>query len=70
MEFRRRFTQNILGEKGRRIRELISVFQKRFNFPENNVSSFSALSGFKSRSFCFFFFFFFGQRQGVERLLP
>ncbi|XP_066337683.1 small ribosomal subunit protein uS3x-like [Miscanthus floridulus] len=30
-------TQNVLGEKGRRIRELTSVFQKRFNFPENGV---------------------------------
>ncbi|KAL5574017.1 hypothetical protein UlMin_023614 [Ulmus minor] len=30
-------TQNILGEKGRRIRELISVVQKRFKFPLNNV---------------------------------
>ena len=30
-------TQNILGEKGRRIRELTSVVQKRFNFPEGTV---------------------------------
>ncbi|XP_038983069.1 40S ribosomal protein S3-1 isoform X5 [Phoenix dactylifera] len=30
-------TQNVLGEKGRRIRELTSVVQKRFNFPENSV---------------------------------
>merc|ERR1711915_319433 len=28
---------NVLGEKGRRIRELTSVVQKRFNFPENSV---------------------------------
>merc|ERR1711902_437123 len=27
-------TQNVMGEKGRRIRELTSVVQKRFNFPE------------------------------------
>ena len=27
----------MLGEKGRRIRELTSVFQKRFKFPENSV---------------------------------
>ncbi len=27
----------VLGEKGRRIRELTSVVQKRFNFPENGV---------------------------------
>merc|ERR1712098_68032 len=30
-------TQMVLGEKGRRIRELTSVVQKRFNFPEGTV---------------------------------
>jgi len=30
-------TQNVLGEKGKRIRELTSVVQKRFNFPEGTV---------------------------------
>eukprot|EP00499_Haloplacidia_sp_CaronLabIsolate_P013062 CAMPEP_0196769934 /NCGR_PEP_ID=MMETSP1104-20130614/830_1 /TAXON_ID=33652 /ORGANISM="Cafeteria sp., Strain Caron Lab Isolate" /LENGTH=239 /DNA_ID=CAMNT_0042140037 /DNA_START=37 /DNA_END=756 /DNA_ORIENTATION=- len=30
-------TQNVLGEKGRRIRELTSLIQKRFNFPENGL---------------------------------
>merc|ERR1712130_448997 len=30
-------TENVLGEKGRRIRELTSVVQKRFNFPEGTV---------------------------------
>merc|ERR1711997_216715 len=30
-------TQNGLGEKGRRIRELTAVGQKRFNFPEGSV---------------------------------
>ncbi|KAH1207094.1 40S ribosomal protein S3-3 [Glycine max] len=30
-------TQAVLGEKGRRIRELTSVVQKRFKFPENSV---------------------------------
>ncbi|KAJ3094645.1 40S ribosomal protein S3 [Phlyctochytrium planicorne] len=30
-------TQDVLGEKGRRIRELTSVVQKRFNFPDNTV---------------------------------
>jgi len=30
-------TQNVLGEKGRRIRELTSLVQKRFNFPEDTV---------------------------------
>lgn len=30
-------TQQVLGEKGRRIRELTSVVQKRFNFDEDTV---------------------------------
>jgi len=30
-------TKNVLGEKGRRIRELTAVVQKRFNFPEGTV---------------------------------
>ncbi|KAL8622053.1 40S ribosomal protein S3 [Nucella lapillus] len=30
-------TQNVLGEKGRRIRELTSVVQKRYNFAEGTV---------------------------------
>jgi hypothetical protein len=30
-------TQNVLGVKGRRIRELTSVVQKRFKFPEGSV---------------------------------
>jgi len=30
-------TQNVLGERGRRIRELTAVVQKRFNFPEGAV---------------------------------
>jgi len=30
-------TQSVLGEKGRRIRELTSVVQKRFNFTEHTV---------------------------------
>jgi len=30
-------TQNVLGEKGRRIRELTSVVQKRFNFQDGSV---------------------------------
>merc|ERR1712240_844980 len=30
-------TQNVLGEKGRRIRELTSVVQKRFNYPDGTV---------------------------------
>ena len=30
-------TQQVLGEKGRRIRELTSVVQKRFNFDDDSV---------------------------------
>jgi small subunit ribosomal protein S3e len=30
-------TKNVLGEKGRRIRELTAVVQKRFNFPDGTV---------------------------------
>ena len=30
-------TKEVLGDKGRRIRELTSVVQKRFNFPDNGV---------------------------------
>lgn len=30
-------TQNVLGEKGRRIRELTAVVQKRFDFPVGTV---------------------------------
>jgi len=30
-------TQNVLGEKGRRIRELTSLVQKRFGFPQGHV---------------------------------
>ena len=38
-------TQNVLGEKGRRIRELTSVVQKRFNFPENSVELYAEKVG-------------------------
>uniref|UniRef100_A0A2P2IAX7 30S ribosomal protein S3, chloroplastic n=1 Tax=Hirondellea gigas TaxID=1518452 RepID=A0A2P2IAX7_9CRUS len=34
-------TQNVLGEKGRRIRELTSLVQKRFNFPNDTVELFA-----------------------------
>lgn len=34
-------TQDVLGEKGQRIRELTSVVQKRFNFPEGAVEIFA-----------------------------
>jgi len=34
-------TKNVLGEKGRRIRELTSVIQKRFNYPEGSVDIFA-----------------------------
>jgi hypothetical protein len=32
----------VLGEQGRRIRELTSLIQKRFKFPENSVSLYAA----------------------------
>ncbi|XP_036702845.1 LOW QUALITY PROTEIN: 40S ribosomal protein S3-like [Balaenoptera musculus] len=41
-------TQNVLGEKGRRIQELTAVFQKRFGFPEGSVELYAeklAISG-------------------------
>jgi small subunit ribosomal protein S3e len=34
-------TQDVLGEKGQRIRELTSVIQKRFNFPDGAVDLFA-----------------------------
>merc|ERR1711934_1111627 len=34
-------TREVLGDKGRRIRELTAVVQKRFNFPENSVELFA-----------------------------
>ncbi|CAF1514568.1 unnamed protein product [Rotaria magnacalcarata] len=34
-------TQQVLGEKGRRIRELTSVIEKRFGYPENSVELFA-----------------------------
>lgn len=34
-------TKNVLGEKGRRIRELTSIVQKRFEFPEGSVELFA-----------------------------
>jgi len=34
-------TQDVLGEKGQRIREMTSVVQKRFNFPEGGVEIFA-----------------------------
>ncbi|KAM5247969.1 small ribosomal subunit protein uS3 isoform 1-T1 [Ctenodactylus gundi] len=36
-------TQNVLGEKGRRIRELTAVVQKRFGFPEGSVELFKTV---------------------------
>ncbi|CCX33344.1 40S ribosomal protein S3 [Pyronema domesticum] len=35
-------TQEVLGDQGRRIRELTSLVQKRFKFPENSVSLYAA----------------------------
>ncbi|PCH43352.1 ribosomal protein S3 [Wolfiporia cocos MD-104 SS10] len=34
-------TQEVLGEKGRRIRELTALVQKRFKFPENSLELFA-----------------------------
>ena len=34
-------TQEVLGEKGRRIRELIALVQKRFKFRENSLDLFA-----------------------------
>eukprot|EP00927_Polykrikos_kofoidii_P015496 TRINITY_DN1689_c0_g2_i1.p1 TRINITY_DN1689_c0_g2~~TRINITY_DN1689_c0_g2_i1.p1 ORF type:complete len:238 (+),score=37.01 TRINITY_DN1689_c0_g2_i1:75-788(+) len=34
-------TREVLGDKGRRIRELTAVVQKRYNFPENSVELFA-----------------------------
>ena len=34
-------TQNVLGEKGRRIRELTAVVQKRFGFPEGGLEMYA-----------------------------
>merc|ERR1719181_371015 len=34
-------TRDVLGEKGRRIRELTALVQKRFGFPENSVELFA-----------------------------
>lgn len=35
-------TQNVLGEKGRRIREITSLIRKRFNYPEEHVELYAA----------------------------
>ena len=43
-------TQNVLGEKGRRIRELTSVVQKRFNFPEGTVELYAEKVGTRGLS--------------------
>jgi small subunit ribosomal protein S3e len=45
-------TQQVLGEKGRRIRELTSVVQKRFNFDEDNVEVIEQKQ--KKANLCFF----------------
>lgn len=34
-------TKSVLGEKGRRIRELTAVVQQRFKFPEDSVELFA-----------------------------
>ncbi|KAI1242448.1 40S ribosomal protein S3, partial [Lamprotornis superbus] len=50
-------TQNVLGEKGRRIRELTAVVQKRFGFPEGSVEAeslrYKLLGGLAVRRACY-----------------
>lgn len=43
-------TQSVLGEKGRRIRELTSVVQKRFSFPEGTVELYAEKVGTRGLS--------------------
>jgi len=43
-------TQEVLGEKGRRIRELTALIQKRFKFPENTVELYA--ERVQSRGLC------------------
>lgn len=43
-------TQDVLGEKGRRIRELTSLIQKRFNFMENTVELYAEKVAMKGLS--------------------
>ena len=40
-------TQNVLGEKGKRIRELTSVVQKRFNYPDGAVELYAEKVGWR-----------------------
>jgi len=47
-------TQNVLGEKGRRIRELTAVVQKRFNFPEGTVEVSKIKCGVDTPGLCQF----------------
>ena len=43
-------TREVLGEKGRRIRELTAVVQKRYGFPENSVELFAERVSFLSEN--------------------
>jgi small subunit ribosomal protein S3e len=43
-------TQNVLGERGRRIRELTALVQKRHKFPEGNIELFAERVG--NRALC------------------
>uniref|UniRef100_A0A8C5KV08 KH type-2 domain-containing protein n=1 Tax=Jaculus jaculus TaxID=51337 RepID=A0A8C5KV08_JACJA len=45
-------TQNVLGEKGRRIRELTAVVQKRFGFPEGSHPPHCGLQGMNKKRGC------------------
>lgn len=43
-------TQEVLGEKGRRIRELTALVQKRFKFPENSLELYAEKVQFRGLS--------------------
>jgi|ERR1700722_3251891 len=43
-------TQEVLGEKGRRIRELTALVQKRFKFPENSLELYAEKVNFRGLS--------------------
>ena len=43
-------TQEVLGEKGRRIRELTALVQKRFKFPENSLELYAEKVNYRGLS--------------------
>jgi small subunit ribosomal protein S3e len=52
-------TQEVLGEKGRRIRELTSLIQKRFRFTDGSVELYAEKVGCLTawRGYCYFVVF-------------